>query len=67
MWTLFLCASLLAPPGDSTVLLVRVLDVSDARMGGDVELRADARPEAAQGNDIRVASRAGQPVVFEWN
>jgi beta-lactamase superfamily II metal-dependent hydrolase len=42
MWTLFLCAWLLASPGDSTVLLVRVLDVSDARIGGDAILITDS-------------------------
>lgn len=42
MWTVFLCASLLAAPGDSAVLLVRVLDVSDARMGGDAILITDS-------------------------
>ena len=42
MWTTLLCASLLAAPGDSAVLLVRVLDVSDARMGGDAILITDS-------------------------
>jgi competence protein ComEC len=34
--------SLLASPGDSAVLLVRVLDVSDARIGGDAILITDS-------------------------
>lgn len=42
MWTIFFCASLLAAPGDSAVLLVRVLDVSDARIGGDAILITDS-------------------------
>jgi competence protein ComEC len=42
MWTTLLCASLLAAPGDSAVLLVRVLDVSDARIGGDAILITDS-------------------------
>jgi competence protein ComEC len=42
MWTTLLCASLLAAPGDSAVLLVRVLDVSDARIGGDAILVTDS-------------------------
>jgi competence protein ComEC len=42
MWTTLLCASLLAAPGDSGVLLVRVLDVSDARIGGDAILITDS-------------------------
>jgi len=42
MWTALLCASLLAAPGDSGVLLVRVLDVSEARIGGDAILITDS-------------------------
>src|SRR6266853_939278 len=42
MWTALLCASLLAAPGDSAILLVRVLDVSDARIGGDAILITDS-------------------------
>ncbi|PYP32370.1 MAG: hypothetical protein DMD49_06090 [Gemmatimonadetes bacterium] len=42
MLTALLCASLLAPPGDSAVLLIRVLDVSDARIGGDAILITDS-------------------------
>ena len=42
MWTALLCASLLVAPGDSAVLLVRVLDVSDARIGGDAILITDS-------------------------
>ena len=37
-----LCASLAALPQDSAVLLVRVLDVSDARIGGDAILITDS-------------------------
>src|SRR3989442_15874666 len=42
MLTALLCASLLALPGDSGVLLIRVLDVSDARIGGDAILITDS-------------------------
>src|SRR3989441_5570787 len=42
MLTALLCASLLALPGDSAVLLIRVLDVSDARIGGDAILITDS-------------------------
>jgi hypothetical protein len=38
----FLCASLLAAPRDWAVPLVRVLDVSDARIGGDGILITDS-------------------------
>src|SRR3989442_9542081 len=37
-----LAAALALPPSDSTVLLVRVLDVSDARIGGDAILITDS-------------------------
>jgi beta-lactamase superfamily II metal-dependent hydrolase len=37
-----LCAHLLAAPADSAVLLIRVLDVSDARIGGDAILITDS-------------------------
>src|SRR2546422_10889359 len=43
MLAALLCASLLVPlPGDSAVLLIRVLDVSDARIGGDAILITDS-------------------------
>src|SRR5256885_2800207 len=42
MLTALLCASLLALPGDSGVLLIRALDVSDARIGGDAILITDS-------------------------
>src|SRR2546428_13964191 len=42
MLTALMCASLLALPGDSAVLLIRVLDVSDARIGGDAILITDS-------------------------
>lgn len=42
MWTALLYASLLAAPPDSAVLLIRVLDVSDARIGGDAILITDS-------------------------
>src|SRR3989454_5826198 len=35
-------AALALPPSDSAVLLVRVLDVSDARIGGDAILITDS-------------------------
>src|SRR5256885_9059468 len=37
-----LAAALALPPSDSAVLLVRVLDVSDARIGGDAILITDS-------------------------
>src|SRR5256886_17374531 len=37
-----LVAALALPPSDSAVLLVRVLDVSDARIGGDAILITDS-------------------------
>ncbi|OLE60843.1 MAG: hypothetical protein AUG10_03880 [Gemmatimonadetes bacterium 13_1_20CM_2_70_10] len=39
---LWLAAALALPPSDSAVLLVRVLDVSDARIGGDAILITDS-------------------------
>jgi beta-lactamase superfamily II metal-dependent hydrolase len=42
MWTALLCASLLAAPGESAVLLVRAREVSDARIGGDAILVTDS-------------------------
>src|SRR6266705_111471 len=41
MLTALLCASLIVPPADSAVLLIRALDVSDARIGGDAILITD--------------------------
>src|SRR2546430_10556485 len=49
MLAALLCASLLVPlPGDSTVLLIRVLDVSDARIGGDAILITDSSAGGAR-------------------
>jgi competence protein ComEC len=42
MLTALLCASLLVSPADSAVVFVRVLDVSDARIGGDAILITDS-------------------------
>jgi len=42
MLTALLCASLIVPPADSAVLLIRALDVSDARIGGDAILITDS-------------------------
>jgi competence protein ComEC len=44
MLAALLCAALSALPQDSSVLLVRVLDVSDARIGGDAILVTDSGP-----------------------
>jgi competence protein ComEC len=62
MLTALLCAYLLAAPADSAVLLIRVLDVSDARIGGDAILITDS----AQGRAKHVlidASDHGATVV----
>jgi competence protein ComEC len=62
MLTALLCAHLLAAPADSAVLLIRVLDVSDARIGGDAILITDS----AQGHAKHVlidASDHGATVV----
>lgn len=48
MLAALLCAALCAAPQDSTVLLVRVLDVSDARIGGDAILITDSGPRRAR-------------------
>ena len=48
MRPLLLVAALLAPPQDSAVLLVRVLDVSSARIGGDAILVTDSGPGRAR-------------------
>src|SRR5881275_3125508 len=58
MLTALLCASLLAPPGDSAVLLVRVLDVSDARIGGDAILITDSAGGRARHVLIDASDRA---------
>jgi competence protein ComEC len=42
MWPLLAALQLLTPPRDTAVLLVRVLDVSDARIGGDAILITDS-------------------------
>src|SRR5690348_14697926 len=42
MLAALLCAARLLLPPDSTVLLIRVLDVSDARIGGDAILITDS-------------------------
>ena len=62
MLTALLCASLLALPGDSAVLLVRVLDVSDARIGGDAILITDSAGGRAR-HVLIDASDHGETVV----
>ena len=42
MWLLLAALQAVAPPRDTAVLLVRVLDVSDARIGGDAILITDS-------------------------
>jgi competence protein ComEC len=42
MWPLLAALQLAVPPRDTAVLLVRVLDVSDARIGGDAILITDS-------------------------
>src|SRR2546427_599326 len=55
-------AALLAPPQDSAVLLVRVLDVSSARIGGDAILVTDSGPGRAR-HVLIDASDRGDAVV----
>src|ERR1700719_195615 len=62
MWTALLCASLLAAPADSAVLLIRVLDVSDARIGGDAILITDSAAGRAR-HTLIDASDHGATVV----
>ena len=62
MLTALLCASLLAAPRDSAVLLVRVLNVSDARIGGDAILITDS--VAGRARHVLIdASDRGETVV----
>ena len=62
MLALLLVAALLAPPQDSAVLLVRVLDVSSARIGGDAILVTDSGPGRAR-HVLIDASDRGDAVV----
>src|SRR2546426_6410082 len=62
MHPLLLAAALLAPPQDSAVLLVRVLDVSGARIGGDAILVTDSGPGRAR-HVLIDASDRGDAVV----
>ena len=48
MLAVLLCAARLLLPPDSTVLLIRVLDVSDARIGGDAILITDSSAGGAR-------------------
>lgn len=62
MLTALFCASLFMSPGDSAVLLVRVLDVSDARIGGDAILITDSAGGRAR-HMLIDASDHGRTVV----
>jgi len=57
-----LCASLFVPPADSAVLLIRVLDVSDARIGGDAILITDSAGGRAR-HILIDASDLGRTIV----
>src|SRR5256885_13796365 len=57
-----LVAALALPPSDSAVLLVRVLDVSDARIGGDAILITDSAGGRARHILIDAGDR-GPPVI----
>jgi len=57
-----LCAALCALPQDSAVLLVRVLDVTDARIGGDAILITDSTRRRAR-HVLIDAGEHGQTVV----
>src|SRR5579884_374598 len=58
----FLCAALAALPADSAVLLVRVLDVSDAAIGGDAILVTDSASGRAR-HVLIDASDRGETVL----
>src|SRR3989442_16036249 len=58
-----LCASLAALPQDSAVLLVRVLDVSDARIGGDAILITDSAGGRARHVLIDASGRGATPIA----
>ena len=62
MLAALLCAALAALPQDSAVLLVRVLDVSDARIGGDAILITDSVGRRAR-HVLIDASDRGRTVV----
>src|SRR3989442_13252418 len=64
MLAALLCAARLLLPPDSTVLLIRVLDVSDARIGGDAILITDSSAGAAR----HVLIDAGEhgPTIAAW-
>src|SRR5437773_12567316 len=57
-----LAAALALPPSDSAVLLVRVLDVSDARIGGDAILITDSAGGRARHLLIDASDRSA-PVI----
>src|SRR5256712_9941558 len=64
MLAALLCAARLLLPPDSTVLLIRVLDVSDARIGGDAILITDSSARGAR----HVLIDAGEhgPTIAAW-
>jgi len=64
MLAVLLCAARLLLPPDSTVLLIRVLDVSDARIGGDAILITDSSAGGAR----HVLIDAGEhgPRIAAW-
>src|SRR5256712_13744920 len=64
MHPLLLAAALLAPPQDSAVLLVRVLDVSSARIGGDAILVTDSGPGRARHVLIDASDRGDAGVAL---
>jgi len=60
MWAALLLALRLALPQDSAVLLIRVLDVSDARIGGDAILITDSAGGAARHILVDASDRPGR-------
>ena len=58
-----LAAALALPPSDSAVLLVRVLDVSDARIGGDAILITDSAGGRARHVLIDASDRGGTVIA----
>src|SRR3989442_4239339 len=64
MLAALLCAARLLLPPDSTVLLIRVLDVSDARIGGDAILITDSSAGAAR--HVLIDAGGHGPTIAAW-
>src|SRR2546430_8078037 len=64
MLAVLLCAARLLLPPDSTVLLIRVLDVSDARIGGDAILITDSSAGGAR--PVLIDAGEHGPRIAAW-